>query len=259
MPSKKVYFGLFLILAVFFLIMFSAFGIQNIRQGNLESILIVGDNTTWTYKDRRWGNVRYTSSLQQINWTKFHVFEDNQELGDYYLWHDDKWYVFDDDKQAINVSGKLLAYSGNYHVKVLDFQESTVDDYSYVYSVLQENGLSTSSLFSSIYKVDIDYDGDSNIEEFYIISNQFPLDFEADTTFSIAFMVKNNMIYYLYNDIHTTQGLNGCKPYYHSFVDTDSDGVYEVIISCGKYSSEEPIDMLFQFKEGAFKLLISNQ
>lgn len=259
MASKKTYIILIIILALFGLVMFLLFGVKNIQQENLESVLIVGDNTTWTYSDQKWGFLRYNSSMEKFNWKKFHVIEDSEEKGIYYLWHDDKWYVFDEDKNAVNITGKFLAYDGNFQMKVLPFEEENVDDLTYVYSVLQDNGLSTSSKFTSIYKVSLDFDGDSNNEDFYIISNVFPLDFESDTSFGIAFMVKNNTVYYLYNDISSNRGLNGCKPFYHSFIDTNLDGVYEVILSCGKYSSMEEVEMLYQFTDGSFKLLISNQ
>ena len=259
MPSKKVYITLIIILFVFGLVMFLAFGVSNIRQENLESTMIVGDNTTWVYQKMKWMNVRKTSVMNQINWTKFHVYENDQEAGYYYLWHDDKWYFFDDDKEAKTFNGKIFAYSSNFKMEPLAFQEEEVTDTSSVSSVLQENGLSTSSQFSSLYKVSLDFDGDKEKEDFYIASNAFPFDFEADTTFSFAYMVKGDTLYYLYQDVSSNSGYNGCKPFYHSFVDTNDDGVYEIILSCGRYSASDQVDMLYQFKNGEFKLLISNQ
>ncbi|MBP5678730.1 MAG: hypothetical protein J6X28_02750 [Bacilli bacterium] len=259
MPSKKVYIVLMVIMILFFLVMFFLFGVKNIQQDRLESVLVVGDHTTWTYQNRKWFYVRNDSAFSQLNWQKFHVFEDGKEKGDYYLWHDDKWYVFNNKKEAIPFDGRMVAYYGNYRVKLLEFQEEEVEDYSFVHTVLEDHGLSTSSLFTSLYRVSVDFDGDSQTEDFYIMSNAFPLEFESDMTFSIAFMVKENTIYYLYDDVSKTHGLQGCKPFYHSFIDTNYDGVYEVIVSCGKYSAEEQIDMLYSYQEGAFKLLISNQ
>ena len=259
MPSKKTYIILITIMVLFGIIMFLIFGIPNIRQENLESVLIVGDNTTWIYKDKKWFNQRYKTSKDRYSWQEFKVFEDNKELGTFYLWHDDKWYLFDKDKNAVLTSGKIIAYQSNYSMKLLEYTEDNVDDFTYVNEVLMNNNLSTSSKFSSIYKVSIDFDSDSNLEDFYIITNVFPLDFEPETSFAIAFMVKNDTIYTLYEDVSTSNGLNGCKPFYNTFIDTNIDGVYEVILSCGQYSAEEQIDMLYQFSEGEFKLLVSNQ
>lgn len=259
MPSKKVYIALILIMVISSLIMFFVFGVKNIQQEHLETTIIVGDNTTWSYQNQKWIYVRKNSLLSDLSWQKYHVFENNEELGTYYMWHDDKWYVFDEQKQAVTVNGKILAYLGNYQMKPIDFQEENVDDKSFVYAVLEDHGLSTSSQFSSLYKVSLDFDQDHEKEDFYIMTNVFPFDFEADTTFSIAFMVKDDTIYYLYNDVGPTNGLNGCKPFYHSFLDTNMDGIYEVILSCGRYSATDQVDMMYQFENGAFKMLVSNQ
>ncbi|MBR3210906.1 MAG: hypothetical protein IKF71_03090 [Bacilli bacterium] len=259
MPSKKIYIILFIMLLTFGIVMFIFYGIPNIREENIEGTFIVGDNTTWVLREKNWSFLRYTSSMDSYSWQTFHVFEDNNYKGDYYLWHDDKWYVFDEKKEAINLSGRLFAYNSNVDLKVFDFQESKIDDYSFVYEVLNENGISSSSQFTSSYKVSLDFDGDSIEEDFYIISNALPIDFEPETTFSIAFMVKNNVIYPLYTDVSSNKGLNGCKPFYHTFVDTNYDGVSEVILSCGKFSATDQVDMLFQFYDERFNLLISNQ
>ena len=129
----------------------------------------------------------------------------------------------------------------------------------YINEVLKENNLSTSSKFTSIYKVNFDFDKDNQEEEFYIITNAFPFDFDPDKIFSIAFMVKSDIIYPIYTDISLNKGLNGCKPYYNTFLDVDNDNTYELILSCGKYSTTGRTDMLYKFKENNFKILISNQ
>lgn len=259
MASKKTYLLLILFIIVFGVVMFVLFGVPNVRKENIEATLVVGDNTTWALKKQKWIFKGSNSSMEQLNWQVFHVYEDNQYKGDFYLWHDDKWYAFDQNKSAINISGKFFAYDSNVEMKVYDFQESTIDDYTYVNQLLQENGISLSSKFTISYKVSFDFDGDSILEDFYAVSNALPIDFEPETTFSLAFMVKDESIYPLYTDISSANSYSGCKPYYHSFVDTDSDGVSEVILSCGQFSATDQVDMLFQFIDGDFKLLISNQ
>ncbi len=260
MASKKTYIVLISILLIFGLTMFLLFGLKNIKEDSYASTIILGDDTTWVYNSKKWINLRNNSSLQKLNWKEYHVFIDNKEQGDYLLWHDDKWYAFDNKRNAVVIDGTLLAYSANYKMKVLEFKEEDVSDKTFVNEVLKDNNISTSSRFTSIYKVTVDFDSDGEDEDFYVISNAFPLDFEADYSFSIAFMVKNNTIYTLYNDVSTiSSGLNACKPFYQSFIDTNDDNIYEVILSCGKFSADEQIDMLYQFVNGEFKLLISNQ
>ena len=260
MASRKTYIILIVIVLIFGISMFLIFGLNNIKKDKYQSVIILGDNTTWVFNDKKWINLRNRTSIDKLNWKKYNVFQDNKEIGDYYLWHDDKWYAFDDKREAVVIDGTLLAYSANYKMDILDFNDTDVLDDTYINEVLKENNISTSSKFTSKYKVSIDFDNDGEEEDFYIISNAFPLDFESDYSFSIAFMVKNNTIYTLYNDVSTiSSGLNACKPFYQAFIDTNNDNVHEVILSCGKFSADEQIDMLYQFINGEFKILISNQ
>ena len=52
---------------------------------------------------------------------------------------------------------------------------------------------------------------------------------------------------------------NGCKPYIRTFLDINDDDKHELILTCAKYSVQEPEDMLFQLNKEKFDLLISNQ
>ena len=131
MRKKSTYVILLIILLVFFVIMFLVFGVKNIRKGKYGVTLIVGDNTVWTYNNRKWNNIINNSSIQKLNWEKYKVFENNEEKGEYSLWHDDKWYAFDDDKNAVNIEGNLLAYRANFDMKVYPFKEEKIDSEVY--------------------------------------------------------------------------------------------------------------------------------
>lgn len=259
MIKKRVYVILLLILAVFLVVMFLLFGVDNIRQEKYEAVIIVGENTTWKYSNKNWTNITYKSSMQQLSWKKYLVFSDNKELGTYYLWHDDRWYVFDEKRNAIDVEGDLLAYSANYDLKINGFSEEDVDDTTYIDYVLEENDLGLSSQFTSLYKFEFDIDNDSVNEEFYLMSNAFAMDFSPEKTFSIAFMVKDGNVNYIYKDISTNRVYNGCKPFYNTFLDINNDNTYELILSCRKYSVGQRTDMLYQYNDNNFQILISNQ
>lgn len=259
--GKKIYIILLILLVIFFIIMFSLFGVDEVTQQSYSATIILGDNNTvWRYDNKNWSYLSSPASLQNLSWAKYSVFDNNEYIGDYLLWNDDdRWYAFDDDKNAVQVDGKLLGVSANYDLKVGNFQEQSVDDKTFVDKVLEENDLSVSSEFTSLYKINFDFDGDSQEEEFYIMSNVFPMEFNPSKLFSIAFMVKNNQIYYIYNNIVSNKSYNSCKPFYNSFIDTNNDGVFEVVLSCGKYSNLGQTDMLYGFNDNSFKMLISNE
>ncbi len=262
MRKTKTYIKLFIILLVFFIVMFLIFGINNIKQSNYQTTLLIGNNTIWNYNKNKWINISTRDSIEKLNWKEYNIYLDNKEFGKYFLWHDDKWYAFDKNKNAVKLDGNLLAYKANFKMKFLDFSKKQITDRTYVDYVLEENDLSLFSQFTAFYKFDIDFDNDKNLEEFFIISNAFPFDFNPEKIFSIVFMVKNNKVYYLYNDIsNNRESLNGCKPYLNAVLDTNNDKTYEIILSCARYSVSESIDMLYKFdkEKDAFKIVISNQ
>lgn len=244
MVDKKVYFVLLGILAVFFVSMFLLFGVNNIRQDNYASTVIIDEDTLWSYSGRNWLDISSVHVSDEYNWQKYMVYVDNEELGIYSMWKDDKWYVFDENKNAIPVNGRLFAYSANYKMKVYNFLEEPTTDMTYVHYVLKENGFDEESELTSNYHVTFDFDNDKVDEDFYIVSNAFPLDFNPDNSFSFAFMVKDNEVYPFYQNIKKGNSLDICKPYFHTIVDTNNDGIYELVLSCGNYSTNGTVNML---------------
>ena len=73
------------------------------------------------------------------------------------------------------------------------------------------------------------------------------------------YMVKDDKIYSIYQDVAANSGFNGCKPYFQSFLDIDQDEKYEFILSCGYYSNARRSDMLYRLTDDeGFKIIISN-
>jgi hypothetical protein len=236
--------------------MFLVFGLDNVKKEGFDTTIIVDEDTVWSYKNRKWINV--SKPFSGLSWEKYEVYDNNEKLGKYYLWYSDKWYAFDSKKNAVLIDGDLLGVRANYDVLVYNHDISEIEDYSYVYSVLKENNIPVDSEYTSKYKIVLDYDNDGEEEEFYVITNAFPMDFEPENIFSIVFMVKDEEIYPIYNDISTNTGFNGCKPYISSFIDVDEDSKYEFILSCAKFSTSSVNRMLYEFKDNEFKILISN-
>ena len=260
MRDKKTYIVLIVILVVFFIVMFLVFGLQSFLESKHETILIVGDNTIWSHSEKKWYRITSASSIQKLNWKKYKVFLNNKEFSTYSLWHDDKWYAFDDKKSAVVLDGNLFAYKANYDINVYDFKEEKIEsDNIYVNQVLEDNNISTTSKLTTSTKITFDFDNDGVEEDFYSISNVFDLESNPNTIFSIVFMVKNNTIYNIYTDIQENDSFNGCKPFFNTVLDVNNDKKYEFILSCGKYSVSEQVDMLYKFEDNEFKILISNQ
>lgn len=255
MRSKKTYIVLIGILLAFCLVMFLTFGVDNLIKEKYDTTIVLGEDTVWTLKKRKW---YYMDNYDELNWNKYDVYFNNEKVGNkYYLWHSDKWYVFDSKKNAVKVDGDLLAVNSNYDVKVHDFNISDIEDYTYVNSVLNDNEISDNQ-FTVDYRIVFDYDNDGEDEEFYVISNTFPMDFDPNKIFSFVFMIDNEKIYPIFYDTDDNTGFNGCRPYFNTFIDVDNDSKYEFILSCSKYSTTSVGHGLYKLKNGEFKILISN-
>ena len=260
MRKKRTYIILIILLLAFALFMFVMFGRDYVKKGKYSTVLIIGNNTVFTYDNKMWKRITNVNSLNDLSWKKYSVFVDKENIGNYYLSRDDRWYAFDDEKNAIDIDGDLLGISSNHDITVLKVDEILVDNSdTIVQEVLLDNNLSISSEFTSAYKVVFDFDNDGSDEEFYILSNAFPTTFTPTDYFSIAFMVKDNKIYYIYNDFRTNDLFNGCKPYFNTFLDIDNDNKYEFIFSCSAFSENGRADMLYKFSQNNFKIIISNQ
>ena len=249
-----------IILVVYLVVFFLIYGLTNMKNGQRELTLLVGDNTVWNYSNKSWLNITREETLDSLNWQEYKVFLDNKYFGEYSMWYDDnKWYAFNSNKTAVKMEGELIAYKANYDLKIKEFETKENKNNTYVHQVLKENNLSTSSQMTVNNVINYDIDNDGLAEQFYIISNAFASDFYPDTIFSIVFMVKEEKIYSMYTNVEKANYGNGCKPYIRTFLDINDDDKHELILTCAKYSVQEPEDMLFQLNKEKFDLLISNQ
>lgn len=258
--KKKRYTVILVILIIYVLLMVLVLGKDTLIKSKDATTIIIGDNTIWNYSDESWLNITSSSTIDDISWLDYKVFLDNKELGNYYLWNDgNEWYIFDSNKNAVNKEGSIIAFRSNYDIKVKDFTTEEIRNYYHVDKVLEENDLSTSSKYTVSTEISIDIDSDGSKETLYFISNAFPLDFNPSKVFTFVFMVKNSEIYPIYKEIAQNNSVNGCKPYLSAIMDIDEDNTYELVVSCGRYSIQKPVDMLYKLTDEGFKILISNQ
>lgn len=258
MQDKKIYIVLIGIIIIFFVVAFFFLDFPSIKEKKLDLTIIVDNHATFQYYGQKWKSIN--SEKQELNWNQFDVYLDGQKYGNYYLWWgDDSWQAFDDKKDPVQLEGQLLAYTSNYDIEVAPLQESSITDTSYIANVLKNHNISLSSKLTSSSKISLDFDKDGVVEDFYAISNAFSLNDKPNVVFSFAFMVKNQSIYMIYEDVRQDSFLAACKPYFSGFLDVNKDKKYEIILSCGKYSMQEPLAILYHFTNNGFEVLASNE
>lgn len=260
MKSKKRYIVILIILAIYILLMLLIYGKNIFKKDDQELTLIIGDHTIWKYSQKKWQNITNSNTIDALNWKPYIVYIDNKKIGEYYLWNDEeRWYIFDKNKNAINNDGDLIAYNSKYDIKVNNYNSTSINNDKYVKDLLKEKNISESSELTVSSEVTFDIDNDGVKETLYFISNAFPLDFVPNKIFSFVFMIKDNNIHELYDSIDDNKENNGCKPYLSAIIDVDNDSTYELAISCAEYSIARPTTMLYKLTEEGFKILISNQ
>lgn len=257
---KKRYVVIIVMIIVYFIVFFLLYGMENYKQSKLKTTIIVNDSTIWQLEENNWTSIPVSNSeTDTLNWEEFNIFIDNKNIGKYSVVYDNQWYLFDKDRKPYNYSGNLIAYQANYKMKVKDFTKKEITDFTKVNKVLEENNLSTNQELTVSNYIDVDYDNDGIDERLYFISNAFPLDTNPNYIFSIVFAEKDNKTYQIYKSIEKNQSFNGCKPYISAIIDVNDDNKYEFILSCSEYSVEKTIDMLYEFKNNEFKIIVSNQ
>ena len=103
MKEKKLrYYVIFFLLFVYFVLMFIFFLYPNYKDKHNKTSLIVNKSARWYYEDGKWKDMTDTN---QYNWQAFDIYQDGTFLGNYYLLYNDKWYIFDKNRDPIKQDG----------------------------------------------------------------------------------------------------------------------------------------------------------
>ena len=71
---SKRYKVITIILVVYLVVFFLIYGLSNIKNGQRELTLLVGDNTVWDYSNKSWLNITREETLDSLNWQEYKIF-----------------------------------------------------------------------------------------------------------------------------------------------------------------------------------------
>lgn len=256
--KNKRYIILIIIILVFGFSMYYFIGRKSISEQKVVTTILLNPNTVFEYSNKKWIKVN-DSYINDYNWNEFSIFLDSEYKGKQLVWLDDQWYIFDKNKNAINYTEKFIGVKANYEINVKKFEVISDSQSDYTNELLSKYNLPANSELTVNDKVVLDIDNDGADEEIYLISNTFSVDTEPDTIFSNVFMIKNNQMYTIYENSESGSAYNGCLPYINSILDVDNDNNYEIVLTCSRYSAQDPINSIYKFENNAFKQLISSE
>ena len=139
MTKKKRYIVILAVLAIYVVVMLLVLGKDLLIKDKDEATIIIGDTSIWIYKEEGWTNITNPKTIETLSWQEYDVYLDNKISGRNYLWNEDKWYIFDQNKKAIPREGSLLAINSNYDIKVKDFTTKGIRNYYHVEKILEQN------------------------------------------------------------------------------------------------------------------------
>lgn len=213
--------------------------------------VMLDPDSMWRLKDGKWSDVKED---KEYNWKKFDIYINNKLLGNYNLLYNKKWYVFNDNREAIKYEGDLIAIKGNKKYKVYDFEEEELNllDETLISEVLNQEKIKNSYEYTYARKVVFDFDGDTLEETLYTVSNTFNYSTEVNEVFSLVFLHDdiNQVLYKSTQNIDRQYDV--CLPKIKGIIDFDKDNKLEIIIGCNYYDSLGTCNSLYQIKDGKY-------
>lgn len=234
---KKNAIIIIVIMLIYLLIMYLFVGKKNLEEQDTYRYLLIDYNTKFKYNNLVW-NVMENDDLNGINNVKYSVYQDKKLFGDYNLFFNDKWYLFDDNNNSIKFDSELFAYRGDKKFKFIDYnvEDIVLSDSAIIDKAISQINIDNYEGFVTGKKITIDYDKDNKDEQIYIIKNEI-----NSKPFTIVFFSDGNKITIIDSDIRTQEDIILLKIYnFHSIIDVGLDKKYEIIISQSTFSEYIP-------------------
>lgn len=251
---EKKYVKIISVMVVISFIFFITVGIGLLKNKKNYDYMVINERLIISKKSNRWAVKK--KNMNNYSWNFYNVYLNHEYFGNEYLFFNDQIYLFDKDKNALNYTGDFIAFNKDEYkdinIKTINSKETEILE-----KILSKNGLSIKQSFTSNYYIDIDIDNDSQMEQFYVVSNRFPIEnINTNKYFGFIYFVDNNKASIIYDDIqNTNNGFSGCKPYIRNIVSYKS--VYYIITECSTYSDGVKTIAIYEYKNGKFDKKIS--
>jgi len=253
MKNKKTVIIIISIMVTYLILSIVLFGWNNLKNKfqTINIMLSTGDKIS--LKDGNWIDIK---DEKEYNWNKFDIYVENNFFGNYNLLYNDKWYIFDNNRNSIKYDGRILGINGNIKYDVINFTEESFDNIgtNSLKKILDDNEIDYPKEFTYAKKSTLDIDGDEKDETIYTVSNAFTYESGLNKKFSIVF-IENNDIDILYEDyVSSKDQYDLCVPKINSIIDINKDSKYEIILECNYFSVMGTCTSLYEPENGKYKL-----
>ena len=158
-------------------------------------MLIIDNISTWGYYDDKW----YNLSPENIEEEKYNVYINQDYYGDFYLKFGTVWNLFDNNKNFINYSGNLLAFSDNFNINVqkFDLLEVSITEINEISTILNYDIDFESLTTNEVVNIDLDKNG---INDKIVNVSNLDANSIQKKYFNLCYVVLNNEIQILINE-----------------------------------------------------------
>lgn len=256
MKDKRKYIIVFVILAIYLIIVFLFNGKNIIRENFDSSYMMISPSTQWKFETGNWTSV---TNVVEYSMKSFKTYVNSKPFGEYNVTYNDKFYLFDDQRNSTHYNGNLLALRGTVPIDVIEFEDQEINpSIPIIKEALLEKKINTSLENVRARKIEIDLDNDMEKEQIYTVGNVFNAK-NGENSFALIFVVDDNKKEYIYEKIEKYEKtLTMCTPYIQNIIDIDKDKEYEFIMGCIYFSNNGTCHNLYNNKTKKYESIMRN-
>lgn len=250
--NNKAYVAIIIILFIYLLFAYIFYKKQPEKKKT--NTLIVTDNSKYIYNNKQLTKLEDESLA---NWNDYNIYINNKYIGEYKLQYNDKWYIYNEQRDPIKYEGNVIAFS-NIDMNVFDYNRINIMDneQNMIKNYLEEENITFVDYNIYNSKVEIDLDDDGKTEKIYIINSK--INDNEENIFSMILVEKNNKLIPVISKVIPKNEYSDIDIYdLYGIIDIDKDDKKEIIISKMIYSQpDSSCEIIFKYENGKYNKLV---
>ena len=250
--NNKAYVAIIIILFIYLLFAYIFYKKQPEKKKT--NTLIVTDNSKYIYNNKQLTKLEDESLA---NWNDYNIYINNKYIGEYKLQYNDKWYIYNEQRDPIKYEGNVIAFS-NIDMNVFDYNRINIMDneQNMIKNYLEKENITFVDYNIYNSKVEIDLDDDGKTEKIYIIKSK--INDNEENIFSMILVEKNNKLIPVISKVIPKNEYSDIDIYdLYGIIDIDKDDKKEIIISKMIYSQpDSSCEIIFKYENGKYNKLV---
>ena len=250
LKNNKVYIILIIILIIYLLI--TVLTIKKINKKEKIQSYLVTSNTKFRYENKELVKLDDNST----NWKKYNIYVNNSYIGEYQLQYNEKWHIYDEDRNPIKYEGNIIATS-NLEIKVYNYEKQDITDSeaNRINEFLNNEKVNIVEYNKYNSKIEIDLDNDNKNEKLYIVNSK--INGNDNNIFSMILLDKSNKITVVSSKVVPLYSKEKILLYdIYGIIDIEDDKKLEIIVNETQYSQPDTSnEQVYKLNNNKYKKL----